>query len=70
MVSAIAALTLSESLTSVSMKEASPPLFLPVLQADKAADSPTIGSISAMITFAPSSVKRSAVARPIPPHLR
>src|SRR5215471_7564340 len=49
------------------MKWASPPEFFARARADCAAASPRSLSISAITTFAPSSAKRSAVARPMPP---
>src|ERR1039457_702215 len=65
-VSATAASTLVRSRTSHCTKWASPPEFLPRARADVAAASPLAASISAMTTLAPSSAKRSAVARPMP----
>src|SRR6185437_9082463 len=49
------------------MKTASPPEFLPRARAVSAAAAPAASSMSAMTSLAPSSAKRSAVARPIPP---
>src|SRR5262249_44755256 len=67
MVAWTAAWTLVRSVTSQCTKWASPPRLLARSRADPAAASPAVWSISAMITLAPSSAKRSAVARPMPP---